>query len=356
MQEKILISYLFAHDTIPLGASLADGFRKLGWDVYCFNTNLESRIYRWLLKPLEKIARALIFKKADFTSNSRWSRDRHRQTVFLSAVRTYRPTFILMIHGHSFNDWVLETIREEFPETPLVGWWVENPRDNLLPMLHNAEVLDHYFCIHRYGYDPETTGIHFLPAFALDVDRYYRLPEPKIYTKDIVFVGSWYPKREEFLSHIADLNIAIYGPIWEKKCSNLALKNKVVSRKIWGSELVRLYNEARIVLNISVWDPARTGLNLRVFDVPATGAFLLTEYSPDLEEHLSSAIDIETFRTPEEMRAKIIHYLTNTQEREAIANRGYTRISSLETYAEKAKTILRTSGIPNERIERTRDA
>lgn len=42
MKPRVLISYFFGRETIPLGASCAAGFRELGWDMHCFNSQEES--------------------------------------------------------------------------------------------------------------------------------------------------------------------------------------------------------------------------------------------------------------------------------------------------------------------------
>ena len=41
--KRILISYFFGDDMIPLGVSCANAFRDLGYEVYRFNSQVESR-------------------------------------------------------------------------------------------------------------------------------------------------------------------------------------------------------------------------------------------------------------------------------------------------------------------------
>ena len=110
---------------------------------------------------------------------------------------------------------------------------------------------------------------------------------------------------------------------------------------IWGKQLVDLYNSSEIVLNISSWDSDNLGgQNLRLFDVPACGAFLLTEYSEELSEHYRLGVEIETFKTPDELRDKVDYYLKHPVERERIAKLGYERVLKLPNYETRMKEKL----------------
>ncbi len=53
--KRVLISYFFGDDMIPLGASCADAFRRFGHEVFCFNSQIESRWEAMLLKPVNRL-------------------------------------------------------------------------------------------------------------------------------------------------------------------------------------------------------------------------------------------------------------------------------------------------------------
>lgn len=96
------------------------------------------------------------------------------------------------------------------------------------------------------------------------------------------------------------------------------------------------------VLNITNWDPARyVALNQRVFDVPATGAFLLTDYSPELEEHYRIGEEIVCFGNVEELKEKARYYLAHDAEREAIARNGYEKALKLPTITDRMRAVIR---------------
>lgn len=344
-KKRVLISYWFGDRTVPLGAAIADGFRELGYEVLCFNTWIESWRYRYLLKPASRLARGLGFKDADFSRNSPWGREQYRQRMFHETALRFNPDIVLSIHGHAIDGEILADLKRRNPELLTLGWWVENPRDDNKPLLDQVPLYDHYFCIHRYNYDAGT-GIKYLQAVAVDRKRYYRLDPPRERDVELVFVGSWYHKRETYLAAIADLPLSIYGPIWEKKCRNPQLRKCLKGRSVWGQELLELYNRSQTVVNVSVWPSQRDTLNLRTLDVPATGALLLTEDSSGLRELLTPEVEVAVFSSPEELRAQALRYLADAEARQRVADAGYARVQRLGSYADKVQEMLALAGQP----------
>ena len=61
-RKRVLISYFFGDDMIPLGESCADAFLALGYEVARFNSQVESRWQPSLLKPVNRLARGLGYR------------------------------------------------------------------------------------------------------------------------------------------------------------------------------------------------------------------------------------------------------------------------------------------------------
>lgn len=344
-KPRVFISYWFGDRTVPLGAAVADGFRELGFEVLCFNTWIESPVYRYWLKPWSRLARALGFKDVDFSRHSRWGREPYRQHMLREAARRFDPDILLSIHGHAIDPDTLKDLKQRNAHLLTLGWWVENPRDDNSTLLAQAPLYDHYYCIHRYQYEA-SAGIKLLHAVAVDSRRYYLLDPPRAREVELVFVGSWYPKRETYLAAIADLPLSIYGPIWEKRCQNPQLTKRVKGRSVWGRDLLELYNRSRIVVNVSIWDTRRETLNLRTLDVPATGALLLTDDSRPLREFLTPGVEVATFNTPQDLRERALHYLACEEECAAVARAGYEKVQRLGNYTDKVREMLALAGYP----------
>ena len=329
---------------IPLGASCARSFASLGFEVECFNSQAESRVEMWILRRLNRLLKALGWKSTAIGENSRFGKVNHKKIMLRKAVARFRPQWVLVIRAHQFIDRpFVQELKSLYGVEKIIGWRVDGPKDSP-DLVEDAAIYDHYFCIHRHGYDPQRDRIQFLPAFGVDPELYRPSPTDRSrrLSHDIVFVGGSNPRRLAIVSQLLDLPIELYGGWLRKKSRfNLALRRRVKGKGVWGAELVELYHSSRIVLNISAWDPAEfSGLNLRVFDVPATGAFLLTDYSPELEDYYTIGKDIECFRSVAELRAKLDYFLEHPAEREAIAHSGYQKSLKLPTVTDRVKAMI----------------
>ncbi|NOZ06604.1 MAG: glycosyltransferase [Chloroflexi bacterium] len=163
--------------------------------------------------------------------------------------------------------------------------------------------------------------VGWLPTAAVDPSIHHKLDLPK--ERDVLFVGSRTPRRAQILAELARRGIEVYAP------------------EIWDAEkLNRLFNQARIVLNIHLSDLLNT--ETRLAEVLGSGSFLLSEElsSPELfrdGEHFVSwpAGDVD------DLAAKIGYYLDHEEEREAIAAAGYSHAhNDGHTYEDRLRTLL----------------
>ncbi len=344
--NRVLISYFFGDDMIPLGGSCARAFRNLGYDVYCFNSQMESGLERTLLRPILRPVNKLIriaVPKADIGGRLPISQVNYKKTMIRKAVSQFRPKWVFIIRSHQFVDEELvEGLKRDYGVEKVFAWCVDGPMD-FPGLLEDAAIYDHYFCTHKYGYDPKADRIHYLPAYGMDFSLYRNLfvNAKRSYQHEIVFAGGYNRRRLEILNGLLHLPVEIYGKWKRKNRFNLALMKHVKGKGIWGTELVNLYNTSKIVLNVSGWDPSQySGLNLRVFDVPATGAFLVTDYSPELEEYYRIGEEIVCFDSTEELADKLVYFLKNVSEREAVALKGYQRALRLPTIGDRMKSLI----------------
>lgn len=339
-KPRILISYFFGSDTIPLGDSCARAFESMGHEVYRFHSQVTSPWEQYFFKWISKLLRGLGCKKCDVSKNSTWGNDAARGRALIRAVQEFKPDMVLVIRGNSFSKELLQELKHTYGVKKTAGWWVKEPRDNG-EMQDDATRYDAYFCIHTHGY-ANGEKIHYLPALGIDSTLYYPSNGPQAFEHEIVLVGGWSKRRQEYLEAIADLPLEIWGPGWRKRGhASPLLQAKVRGSKIWGKDLIRLYHTSKIVLNITSWETQKkSGQNLRIFDVPACGAFLLTDFAPDLLSYYNVGEELETFTTPETLVEKIKHYLADDEARIKIAQRGLQKAIALETYADKMKKVV----------------
>jgi spore maturation protein CgeB len=343
-RKRVLISYFFGDDTIPLGVSCAEALRALGYDTYRFNSKLESGSYRALLKPVNRLARGLGYRSREIGASLPFARMPFKRRMLKEAVRACRPHWILVIRAHEFVDaQLVDELKREYGVEQVVGWCVDGPLDSPY-LIEDARIYDLYFCSHRHGYDPRSDKIRYLPVYGMDLALYRNLfvDAPRPYEHDLVLVGGHNARRLQFVNGLLDLPLELYGQWGKQARANGALRRRVKGRGMWGKELLRLYNTTKVVLNVTNWDPARyVALNQRVFDVPATGAFLLTDYSPELEEHYRIGEEIACFASADELRDKARYFLSHDAEREAIARRGYEKALTLPTISDRMAAVIR---------------
>ncbi len=345
-RKSVLISYFFGDDMIPLGVSCAHAFRDFGYDVHCFNSQVESPWEPVVMKPVNRLARAIGYRR-EIGRGLPISKVSYKKRRLKEACREYRPRWIFVIRAHEFVDAELVgELKRDYGVEKVFAWRVDGPLDSP-DLLDDARIYDAYFCSHRHGYDPGRDGIRFLPSYGMDFSIFRNLhPEgTRPQEHDMVLVGGPSARRIEIVRRLEGLPLEIYGK-WEKTTRfSPALRRRLTAKGVWGETLVRLYNRPKVVPNITNWDPARyVALNQRVFDVPATGAFLLTDASPELEEHYRIGEEVVTFGSAEELRDKARHYLAHDGERDAIARRGYEKALRLPTIRDRVAAVIEHVG------------
>lgn len=86
-------------------------------------------------------------------------------------------------------------------------------------------------------------------------------------------------------------------------------------------DLNRVYSNAEINLDIGRIYQSDI-VTMRVFDVLACGGFALVEHSDDLERLFEVGVELDSYRSSEELDAKLEHWLAHPEERRAVAARG----------------------------------
>jgi spore maturation protein CgeB len=87
----------------------------------------------------------------------------------------------------------------------------------------------------------------------------------------------------------------------------------------------KIFHNSRININITM-RCIHSGIPLRVMDVLAAGGFLLTSYTPEIEEQFVDGKELAIARTPEEMIEKTAYYLDHEEERKQIAINGQRKV------------------------------
>ena len=156
-------------------------------------------------------------------------------------------------------------------------------------------------------------GIRALLTAAIPMNTSYfrKIDLNKIY--NVTFLGSLYDHRKKIIKEleINGVKVEYFGGGNEKK--------------LHISEMVKVFNNSKIVLNLTTGKENREIIQGRVFETTLSGSFLLTEYIPGIEKWFEIGNEIVCFYNVDDAVEKINYYLQNDIERERIALNGYKK-------------------------------
>jgi|YelNatPaOPRAMG01_1025707.scaffolds.fasta_scaffold01671_24 spore maturation protein CgeB len=259
----------------------------------------------------------------------------------------FHPDLVLSIKGEAVKPKTIEWIKDELGAKTAL-WYPDDPRFFNSLVRYIAPSYDHVFTASekaigmykKIGCDK----VHFLP-FAC---------EPTVHKKssssderstlnnlDVVFVGTYTQRRSKLIKALerARIKVEVYGPYWKyfKRGSN-------VHGSVYGPEMVKVFNSAKIVLNIHVEDDLPYKVNMRVFEATGCGTLLLTDEPYGLEKHFNIGSEIVVYNSESELIRATKHYLNNNEEREDIGSRAQSRAYKEHTYEERVKSLLGVIG------------
>lgn len=177
---------------------------------------------------------------------------------------------------------------------------------------------------------------------------YRKLDLPLKY--DVTFVGQPHSNRREIIQSLRDtgINVHVWGNGWE-------------SGRISQEEMIRVFNQSRINLNLTKASTCSQGLQYarahghrqnpeqikgRSFEIPSCGGFQLSGSVEDLDEYYENGKEIVCYEDVDDLRKKIDYYLSNEDERAAIAQAGYQRTLREHTFAHRFANIFKRLGLP----------
>jgi spore maturation protein CgeB len=347
---KILLSYSFKKNAIPLGIHCDRALTNLGHKVIRHESTAVSPYDKILFKPVNKLLSNLrITRSQPIGKNSELSSIGLRNARLINAVKESKPDLIFIIRGSDFSSQTLIKIKNE-NKVKLVCWWMEGSSD-IEKSAEKAPYYDFYFINSRYAvkehvkqgikncfYLPLGADLEFHKkiTFSNNVDNRYKC--------NIGFVGAWDQNRQNLLQNLTDFdNASILGPKWRKKnFKNKKMLNIIKGEGLYNEDIVNFFNTTKINININLRQNHNipSGANLRTFEVTACGGFLLTDFVEELPELFRIPNEIEVFNAKDEFIDKIKYYLKNDSVREKIAENGFRRVIADHTYEIRMKQLL----------------
>lgn len=172
------------------------------------------------------------------------------------------------------------------------------------------------------GCDPEAHRIVKAPS------GYYR--------SDVAFIGKPNtPDRLEFVQEIARrFDLKLWGSGWKKHGL------KTWKNNAYPSDYRQICAGARILLGWHIDATIEKYFSNRTWFTLGCGGFLLTQYSPKMEEIFQRGHHLDWFESLEECCEKIEYYLAHEEERKQVALNGYKLAHEQYSFDQLAERIL----------------
>lgn len=252
--------------------------------------------------------------------------------ILIEQVNQFAPDVIYLQDPVGFDGRFLKMLRHR--PSLVIGW-----RAASIPSNVDWKELDLLVSNHQPSLEQaRRSGIrwqeHLLPGFPAWIAE--RLVKPPQAIGDVAFAGSVsfeHKNRIRALTHLAgaplrsdrDISINYYVNADASLPSGICMYSK---DQLWGLDMFSSFLHSHIALNIHIDLAGQQAANMRLFEATGAGAFLLTDYKPNIAEFFEPGHEVETFRNPDEMMEKIHYYLDHPAERETIALAGQKKTLS----------------------------
>ena len=255
-----------------------------------------------------------------------------------------RPDWVLVLNGlHVFPDHHLkqiDAIRAMGIRTAI--WFADDPyvtEDTVTIAPRYDAVLTHELNTVQLYKRLGCQSVHYMPL-AVHPGLFKPMRVEEKYRSDICFIGQAFWNRVELLDslapYLAGKRVFIAGGLWDRMKNYAKLKPFIRMGWLPVEESIQYYNGAKIVINMhrttvagidnrNILNIPGLSINPRTYEISACGTLQITDQREDLPLYYQSGLELETFQSAEELRAKIEHYLSHEEERRTMALRGLRR-------------------------------
>jgi spore maturation protein CgeB len=157
------------------------------------------------------------------------------------------------------------------------------------------------------------------------------------YGSDIGFIGMGHPERREFFENLTGFDLKLWGKNWDQSKN---LKPFFVNEPVGMKEKIRIYQCAKINVNIQSKTYQINGISEKIFEIASCGGFFLTEKKRDLSLFFKEEEGLISFSSIDELKKKIIYYLANPHERKELAKNIREKVINHFTYKHKLRDLL----------------
>lgn len=266
-----------------------------------------------------------------------------------------KPDLCIVAGGYRVQRDTIQRLKQRGIITAL--WTTDAPsfsnRLSSFSILHNTTaVYDYVFCGGTEAIellnDLKLKSVSWLP-FACDEELHKSVEitklDKKMYGNDIVFVGSFYDSRAKILEQIADLDLGIWGPGWEKLKYTSLLKRRIkyagnIKPELW----LKIYAAAKLVIVPHYQDGKNICYQVspKVYEALACKCAVLVDNQKDVFLNFEHDKHLSVYNNIEQLRNNIKYLLANPDKAKNMAELGCEQVIKKHTYKHRIKQIINT--------------
>lgn len=276
-----------------------------------------------------------------------WDLSRINKNIVRRAVRE-RFDLCVVIGGQNVFPWAVKEIREA--GVPIALWTTDPPHPGTFERVRtSAGEYTKVFCA-----GTEAMELLWQSGFKKAVWLPF-CAEPKVhdfcvlsseekrrYGHDIVFVGSYYPNRRDVFGALVDLDLGVWGALWDRLPVGDVLKKKVIALHTDVTVWTKIYSAAKIVLVVHFHkeNTPCDQASPKLFEAMSCGSFVLCDDQKDARTLFRDREHLVFFKDAVDLRAKVEYYLAHPDERERIACQGKAEVRARHTYEKRMAMIM----------------
>lgn len=319
---------------------IAETLAAMGHTVSRFEPGLRTgRLGSRLGKRINQVRQTVYMA----TDNLPQVRARHVRGLWCK-VEDAKPEFVIVCSDFLWPAEVSEL--KKLTAAPVVMWYpdaVSNfGKGYFMNAQYDALFFKDPFIVHRLS-DVLFSPVYYLPE-CFNPSR-HRSPDTtgnnELYKCDITTAGNSHSWRVAVFRHLEHYDIKLWGgaaPLW-MPASYVSRIHQ--GRSVYNEEKALAFTEAKIVLNAlhyaEMW-----GLNARAFEAAGIGSFQMVSWRPGLADLFVDGKELVAFKSMQNLKELIDHYLIRHDERQEIAAAGKRRAFSEHTYRHRLDLLLNT--------------
>ena len=312
------------------------GFKKLGWDVCCFEMRL----------PLISL--------------------RQRSTADKIVYRVLPALYL-----KNLNIKIITTAKEIKPEIILVFKGMEIFPETLFELKKHTKLLCNYNPDHPFQFYSRGSGNRFVVEGIRHYDIYFSYSKSicdqlcrkydvvaecvpfgfdetvsgSVYSKEdlsdkFVFIGTCDIKRANYFKKLSDFPVRIFGDSSWNKAKSIN-KNFYSGYPVYGNDYGNVSFSSRAVLNLlRPHNIKEQSHNMRTFEVPGYGGLMIANRTAEQLDFFEEDKEAVYYETLEELKDKLQFYMQHNYAGNAIKKNGYKRAQkSGYSYRERSCTL-----------------